>query len=85
MIGLVFRYIERPVEIKRRTAVIKQAAEIGRVQKMENFPFDIMRDRRKAVSMIGPRMNAKTRGASSYLNFLKIYPTIPNITMTTTS
>ena len=72
IIGLVFRYNERPVEAKRSAAIIRDAAEIGRVQKIENAPSDMMSDRRKAVSMMGPRMNAKTRGATSYSNLFRI-------------
>lgn len=45
--------------------MIKAAAEIGLNKKMESFPSEMIRDWRKFVSNMGPRIKAMTRGASS--------------------
>ena len=47
-------------------AIIK-TSEIGRLKNIVNLPFDIIRDRRKAGSIIPPKIMPKTTGAISYL------------------
>jgi hypothetical protein len=41
-------------------AIMRQVAEMGRGKKMEKLPLDLIRDCRRAVSIIGPRTKART-------------------------
>jgi hypothetical protein len=61
------------------------AIEIGLEKKIRRLPFESSKDWRRFNSSIGPRMKARIRGAPSYLDFLKRYPTIPKMIMTKTS
>lgn len=70
------------VEIKTAIDMPIAKAEIGLVKKMKGLPLDIMSDWRNAFSIIGPRTKAKTKGASSYLYFLRTYPLTPKTTIT---
>jgi hypothetical protein len=53
--------------------------------KMEKLPSEMMRERRRLSSTIGPRTMARIRGAASYPKYLIMRPTIPKINITTTS
>ena len=72
-------------EINTIAATITHPRAIGRVKKIEKLPLDIINDCRRVFSNKGPRMNARIKGAPSYSNFLKKYPTPPNMTMIITS
>ena len=70
------------LEPRRMIDNIRAPQAMGRVKKTDNWPLDIIKEWRKARSSIGPRMNDNTSGASSYSNFLKIYPRTPKTIIT---
>jgi hypothetical protein len=63
MYGIIF-------ERRSRNAKPRAKQAIGRVMKIAKLPPEIMRDRRRDCSSIGPNTKARTRGAASYANFL---------------
>ena len=67
--------------MSRKIARPKRTPEIGREKKIMKFPFDKIRDCRREVSIIGPRMNANKRGAASNLTFFIRCPRTPKMTM----
>ena len=69
----------------RMTEMLTATAEIGRLKKIRKLPLERMSDWRRFSSSSGPRTKARIRGAASYSNFLKRYPTMPKMTMTRTS
>ena len=46
-------------------------AAIGRVRKIRGSPAERSRERRRAVSIMGPRTRARTRGAAFIFEFLE--------------
>ena len=68
-------------EINKKIDIAKTETEIGLLKKIVGSPFSMSKDRRRVVSIIGPKTRAKTKGAPSYSNFLKRYPMIPKITI----
>ena len=57
--------------------MIIKVADKGRMKNILKLPFEMIKDCRNAFSNIGPNIKANTKGAPSYLNFLKRYPTNP--------
>jgi len=81
-VGLLFR---TRGETRSKSEMVIKVADKGRTKKIPKLPFEMIRDCRNALSNIGPNIKANIKGAPSYLNFLKRYPTNPKKIMVKTS
>lgn len=58
-------FLKKTAINKIKIAKLKQQSEIGRLKKIEKLPIDIRRLCRKESSILGPKINAITKGAAS--------------------
>jgi hypothetical protein len=68
---MTLRPFKKTEDDKIKKAIIRLKAEIGLDKNIKKSPLDVIRACRNEFSIIGPNINASTKGAGSYFNFLK--------------